>query len=66
MQNFYPRHKLGMNYLMVCGLRNRSPEVRVLCLMKLSTGTLQNLPYFWNKKTQKGFFSFSFRANLNL
>ena len=29
-----------------------SSEIRGLCLMKLSSEILQNLPYFWNKKTQ--------------
>ena len=33
--------------------------------MKLSSETFQELPYFWNKKTQKVFFSFSFRATLD-
>ena len=27
-------------------------EIKGLCLMKLSWDTLQNLPYFWNKKTE--------------
>ena len=27
-----------------------SSEIRVLCLMKCSSGRIQNLPYFWNKK----------------
>ena len=34
-----------------------SEIIRGLCLMKLSRQILQNLPYFWNKKTQKVFFS---------
>ena len=34
--------------------------IRGLCLMKLSSETLQNLPYFWNKKTQNVFFIFHF------
>ena len=29
-----------------------SSEIRGLCLMKLSSEMLQNLPNFWNKKTQ--------------
>ena len=29
-----------------------SSEIRGLCLMKLSNEMLQNLPYFWNMKTQ--------------
>ena len=28
-----------------------SSEIRVLCLMKWPSETLQNLPYFWNTKT---------------
>ena len=28
-----------------------SSEIRGLCLMKCSSGMLQNLPYFWNMKT---------------
>ena len=27
-------------------------KIRGLCLMKLASETLQNLPYFWNKNTQ--------------
>ena len=34
-----------------------SSEIRGLCLMKLSSETLQNFPYFWNKKTQIVVFS---------
>ena len=33
-----------------------SSEMRGLCLMKLSGEMLQNLPHFWNKKTQIVFF----------
>ena len=35
-----------------------SSELRGLCLMKCSSKTLQNLPYFWNMKTHLVFFSF--------
>ena len=28
-----------------------SSEIRGICLMKLSSKMLQNLPYFWNMKT---------------
>ena len=41
-----------------------SSEIRGLCLMKLSSEELQNLPYFWNKKTQIVFvFSFFVSSN---
>ena len=33
-----------------------SSEIRGLCLMKCSSETLQNLPYFWNMKTHVDFF----------
>ena len=36
-----------------------SSEIWGLCLMKLSSETLQKLPYFWNEKTQIGFFFIS-------
>ena len=45
---------------------NHPSEIRGLYLMKLSCEMLQNLPYFWNTKTQIGFFRFSFRAILDL
>ena len=32
-------------------------EIRGLCLMKWSSKMLQNLPYFWNKKTQVVYFN---------
>ena len=32
--------------------RKHSSEIRGLCLKKCSSETLQNLPYFWNTKTQ--------------
>ena len=35
-----------------------SSEISDLCLIKLFSETLQNLPYFWNKKTHVVFFSF--------
>ena len=38
-----------------------SSEIRCMCLMKCSSETLQNLPYFWNMKTHT---DFSFRAAL--
>ena len=50
--NFAIKH-----WLMMLG---HSSEIRGLCLMKLSSKTLQNLPYFWNKKTQIVFFVFHF------
>ena len=37
-----------------------SSEIRGLCLMKCSSETLQNLPYFWNTKTHVVFFLFHF------
>ena len=40
-------------------------EIRGLCFMKLSSETLQNLPYFWNMKTHF-FFRFSFQATLGI
>ena len=33
-------------------VHEHSSKIRGLCLMKLSSETLQNLSYFWNKKTQ--------------
>ena len=42
-----------------------SSEKRGLCLMKSSSETLQNLPYFiYYMKTQSRFFHFSFHATL--
>ena len=38
-------------------LHTHSSEKRGLCLMKCSSEILQNLPYFWNTKTN-AFFSF--------
>ena len=43
---------------------NHSSEIRCLCLMKLPTEIIQNLPYFMSKKTYVVFFLFSFRATL--
>ena len=44
-----------------CTLKmGESSEIRGLCLMKLSSETLQNLSYIWNKKTQIDFCHFSF------
>ena len=37
-----------------------SSEKRRLCLKKLSSKTVQNLLYFWNKKTQIVFIVFHF------
>ena len=37
-----------------------SSEIRGLCLMKLSSETLQNLPYLWNVNSQIIFFIFHF------
>ena len=37
--------------------RQHSSEKRVLCLMKCSSKTLENLPYFWNMKTRIVYFS---------
>ena len=37
-----------------------SSEIRGLCLRKCSIETLQNLPYFWKKKTHVVFFIFHF------
>ena len=39
---------------------HHSSEIRYLCLMKCSSETLQNLPYFWNMKTHVDFFIFYF------
>ena len=39
-------------------------EIRGLCLMKLHSKMLQNLPYFIYNKTQSCFFHFSFHASL--
>ena len=43
-----------------------SSQFQSLCLMKNSSETLQNLPYFWNMKSenQHSFFRFSFHATL--
>ena len=38
----------------------RSSEIGGLCLMKCSSGTLQNLPYFWNTKSHVVFLVFHF------
>ena len=43
---------------------HHSSEVRGLCLMKCSTETLENLPYFWNTKTHIVFPHFLFCATL--
>ena len=42
--------KLSVAYL--CPLDGHSSEIWGLCLMKCSSEMLQNLAYFWNKKTQ--------------
>ena len=41
-------------------IRAHSLEIKGLFLMEISSKTLQNLPYFWNKKTQIDFFIFHF------
>ena len=46
----YPSHVKPMH----------SSEIRVLCLMKCSSETIQNLPYFWNMKNHVDFFIFHF------
>ena len=44
-------------------VRAHSSEIRDLCLMKLCSKMLPNLPYFWNKKTQIVFFKFYISSN---
>ena len=44
--------------------QHHSSEKRRLCLMKSSSETLQNLPYFMYTKPQSCFFHFSFCATL--
>ena len=41
-------------------LKGHSSEIRGLCSTKSSNEILQNLPYFWNKKTCLVFFMFHF------
>ena len=48
----------------ICRVKVYSFQFKGLCLMKSSSETLQNLPYFIHTKTQSCFFHFSFRATL--
>ena len=57
----YSHQKLQLNGVFFkC---RHSSEIRNLCLMKLPSETLQNLPYFWNMKFQIVFFSFFISSN---
>ena len=69
----HPDHKQYIDVLETLVQRGRPLPVKLgthssqfqgLCLMKSSSETLQNLPYFIYTKTQSCFFRFSFRATL--
>ena len=42
-----------------------SSEIRGICLMKLTIKKFQKFPFFWNTKTQLGFFVFHFKQIWN-
>ena len=50
---FKAEHNL---FIFLLYIVQHSSEIKGLCLMKCSSETFQNLPYFWNKKTQTVFF----------
>ena len=47
-------------------LSPNSTEIRGLCSMILSSETLQNLPYCWNKKNPNSFFLFFISSNFGI
>ena len=57
---FKAEHNL---FIFLLYIVQHSSEIKGLCLMKCSSETFQNLPYFWNKKTQTVFFSFFILSN---
>ena len=50
-------------YTIIQSWRKHSSEIRGLCFMKCASKTLQNLPYFWNNKTQVISCHFIFSTN---
>ena len=49
----WEKNRLSLNF---CPMTTDRAGIRGLCFMKLLSETLQNLPYFWNMKTQIDFF----------
>ena len=63
----FSSHNFIAEHIFLTQIRVHFSQFQGLCSMKSSREMLQNLSYFWNKKTQiLGFFHFSFQATLDL
>ena len=52
MACFFGHPPAGLSKFKFKGVAYYSPEISGLCLMKLSNEMLQNLPYFWIRRTK--------------